>query len=56
MNEFWIKVIFNIVVGIVVFCGFFIFWGRSSGWFKEGGWVYEYFKNKKNSKNKNGRD
>ncbi len=56
MNEFWIKVIINIVIGIIIFGGFFIFWGRSSGWFKEGGLVYEYFKNKKNSKKKNGRD
>lgn len=56
MNEFWIKVIINIVIGIIVFGGFFIFWGRSSGWFKEGGLVYEYFKNKKKSKKKNGRD
>ncbi len=56
MNEFWTKVTINIVIGIIIFGGFFIFWGRSAGWFKKGGLVYEYFKSKKKSKKKNGKD
>lgn len=52
MNEFWIKVIVNIIVGIIVVLGFFTFWGRSSGWFSEGGFVYEYFKARKEEKRK----
>lgn len=50
MNEFWIKVIINIIIGLIIFIGFFTFWGRSSGWFDEGGIVYEYFKKKKEQK------
>ena len=50
MNEFWIKVIVNIVVGVIVVLGFFTFWGRSAGWFVEGGFVYEYLKNRKPKK------
>lgn len=50
MNEFWIKVIVNIVVGVIVVLGFFTFWGHSSGWFVEGGFVYEYLKNRKAKK------
>ena len=47
-------VIMNIIIGIVVFIGFFIFYGRASGWFVEGGLVYEWLhkkRNKKTSKN-----
>ena len=53
MNDFLMKVIINIIIGIIVFGGFFIFWGRSAGWFIKGGFVYEYFQSKKkNSKKK----
>lgn len=50
MNDFWTKLIINVVIGIIVFGGFFAFWGRSAGWFKKGGLVYEYFHKKKSSK------
>ena len=40
----------NLVIGIVVFGGFFIYWGRASGWFKEGGWVNELWKQRKSKK------
>ncbi len=53
MNEFWIKVILNIMVGLVVFIGFWIFLIRRSGWFNEGGFIYEYFKTNKKTNNKN---
>lgn len=52
MNEFWIKVIVNIIVGVIVVLGFFTFWGRSAGWFVEDGFVYEYFKARKEEKRK----
>lgn len=52
MNDFLIKVIVNIVIGIIVFGGFFIFWGRSAGWFVKGGFVYEYFQKKKQTRKK----
>lgn len=52
MNDFLIKVIVNIVIGIIVFGGFFIFWGRSAGWFVKGGFVYEYFQKKKQNRKK----
>lgn len=50
MNEFFVKVIINIVIGIIVVLGFFTFWGRSAGWFEEDGFVYEYLKNRKAKK------
>ena len=43
-------VIMNIIIGIVVFIGFFIFYGRASGWFVEGGLVYEWWQQKRNNK------
>ena len=52
MSELGIKIIINIIVGIVVFVGFFIFWGRSAGWFKKGGFVYEYLEAKKLARKK----
>jgi len=52
MSDFGIKVIINIIIGIIVFGGFFIFWGRSAGWFVKGGFIYEHFQNKKKSKKK----
>lgn len=52
MNEFIVKIIINIIVGIVVVLGFFTFWGRSCGWFVEDGFVYEYFKARKEEKRK----
>ena len=50
MNDLVIKIIINIIVGIIVFVGFFVFWGRSAGWFKKGGLVYEYLHSKKQKK------
>lgn len=50
MSELGIKIIINIIVGIIVFGGFFVFWGRSAGWFKKGGLVYEYLHSKKRKK------
>lgn len=50
MSDLGIKIIINIVVGIIVFVGFFIFWGRSAGWFKKGGLVYEYLQDRKQRK------
>lgn len=50
MNETLIKIIINIIIGIVVFFGFFAFWGRSSGWFIEGGLVYEFLRKRKEEK------
>ncbi len=62
MNEFWIKVVINIVIGLIVVVGFFGFWAKSSGIFNEGGFIYELAKMKKEEKKKqkeskkNGRD
>lgn len=33
MNEFWIKVVVNIVIGLIVVIGFFAFWGKTGGEF-----------------------
>lgn len=52
MNEFWITVLVNVFIGIIVVLGFLTFWGKSSGWLNEGGFIYEYFKNKKEQKRK----
>lgn len=52
MSELGIKIIINIIVGIIVFVGFFAFWGRSAGWFKKGGLVYEYLAEKKAARKK----
>lgn len=41
------KILINIIIGIVVFVGFFLYWGRSSGIFKEGGFIYEWWQTKK---------
>lgn len=46
-------IIMNIIIGLIVFIGFFIFYGRTAGWFSEGGLVYEWWKNKRTSKKKN---
>ena len=62
MNEFWIKFVVNIVIGLIVVIGFFAFWGKSSGVFREGGFIYELAKMRKEEKKKqkeskkNGRD
>lgn len=56
MNEFWVKVIINIVIGLVVIIGFFIFWGKSSGIFNEGGFISELIKMIKEKNKKNGKD
>lgn len=59
MNEFWVKFLINVVIGLVIIIGFFVFWGRSSGVFNEGGLIYELLKKKKEEKKqskKNGRD
>lgn len=45
------NLVINIVIGLVVFIGFFVYWGRISGWYKKGGIVYEFF-HKKNDKKK----
>lgn len=52
MDEIWVKVIINIIVGIIVFVGFFVFWGRSAGWFKKGGLVYELLQERRARKKK----
>ena len=41
------KILINVIIGIVVFVGFFLYWGRSSGIFKEGGLIYEWWQTKK---------
>lgn len=52
MNEFWIKVIVNIVVGFIVLFGFLWFWGKSSGVFNEGGIIYEALKRRRENNQK----
>ncbi len=50
--EITISTIFiHIIVGIIVFVGFFLFFGNSNKWFDEGGLVYEWFKARKARKN-----
>lgn len=46
-------ILINILIGIIVFIGFFIYWGRASGWFIEGGIVYEWWKKKRSEMKKN---
>ena len=50
MSDLGIKIIINIIVGIIVFVGFFRFFGNSNGWFVEGGLVYEWNKARKAKK------
>lgn len=45
-------ILINIVIGFVVFIGFFIYWGRASGWFKEGGFIYEWWQKKHSERKK----
>ena len=46
------NILMNIGIGIFVIVGFFVYWGRAEGWYKEGGLVYEWWKNRKNKKDK----
>lgn len=50
MDDFFLKVVINIIIGSAIIIGFFIYWGRNSGAFKEGGIVYEFLKNLKHKK------
>lgn len=50
MSELGVTIIINIIVGIIVFGGFFIFFGKSNGWFIEGGLVYEWNRARKAKK------
>ncbi len=45
-------ILIQILVGIVIFVGFFIYWGRASGWFVEGGIVYEWWQKKRSERRK----
>jgi hypothetical protein len=51
MDEFGMKVIVNIVVGIVVFVGFIIFIYRNTELLKEGGILYDLWQDIKKNKN-----
>lgn len=43
----------NLIIGILVFVGFFVYWGRAAGWYKEGGVVYELWHEFRSRKKQN---
>lgn len=50
MSQFELKIVINIVIGLIVTLGFIIFMAKNTGWFKEGGIIYEIKKGLKSEK------
>lgn len=50
MDQFQIKLIINLVIGVVFVIGIVLFMTKRTNWFKPGGVAYEFFKSIKNSK------
>lgn len=50
MEQFQLKLIINIVIGIIFVIGFITFMFKRTNWFKPGGIVYEFLKSRNETK------